>query len=73
MQKWEYLNVHVERIMEVSIVYANNKQVIKSKEDSFYTDLALYLNSLGEQGWEMVNAQNREHGFREYFFKRPTE
>lgn len=73
MQKWEYLQVRVERIQEQLTVYANSKQIMKKSDSGFRTDFLLYINSLGEQGWEMINAQDREYGFESYFFKRPLE
>ena len=71
MQKWEYLQIHVESSKARLIVSVHGNEVVDQKEFGDVTDLMRYLNSLGEEGWEMVNADRNEYGFQNYFFKRP--
>jgi hypothetical protein len=73
MQKWEYILIHVESAKGKLAVTANGNEVTDPKEFMDVTDLMRYLNSLGAQGWEMVNADRNEYGFQNYFFKRPIE
>jgi hypothetical protein len=73
MQKWEYLQLHVESSKARLIVSANGTELTDKKEFEDVTGLMRYLNSLGTEGWEMVNADRNEYGFQNYFFKRPTE
>lgn len=73
MQKWNYLLVSVERIGEVSTLYTNYNKIMLGEDNTFVLKVLEYLNSLGEQGWEMVSSQNREHGFIDYYFKRPID
>jgi hypothetical protein len=73
MQKGEYLQVHVKHSKGKLVVSANGEQVIDATGTGIETELAHYLNSLGGQGWEMVNADKNEYGFQNCFFKRPIE
>ena len=73
MQKWEYFEIHVEFSKNKLVASANGETVIDAKGSDIEKELALYLNSLGAEGWEMVNADKNEYGFRNYFFKRPVE
>ena len=73
MQKWEYLQVNVEFSKNKLAASANGKSVIDTRDADAETQLVFYLNSLGAEGWELVNADKNEYGFRNYFFKRPVE
>ena len=73
MQKWEYLQIHVESSKSRLIVSVNANEMAEKKEFDDVTGLMRYLNSLGAEGWEMVNADRNEYGFQNYFFKRPVE
>ena len=55
------------------VVSANGKEVIDANSTGIEMELAHYLNSLGAQGWGMVNADKNEYGFQNHFFKRPIE
>lgn len=73
MRKWEYLQVNVELARNKLVVSANGEQVHATNGVGVEKELAQYLNSLGAEGWELVNADKNEYGFRNYFFKRPIE
>ena len=73
MQKWEYLQIHVESSKARLIVSVYENEVDDKKEFDDVTGLMRYLNTLGAEGWEMVNADKNEYGFQNYFFKRPIE
>lgn len=73
MQKWEYLQMHVEFSKGKLVATANSKQVFSSEDDAHEVDLIKYLNALGTDGWEMISAQKNEYGFQNYFFKRLLE
>jgi len=73
MQKWEYLQIHVESSKARLIVSVYKNEVDDKKEFDDVTGLMRYLNTLGAEGWEMVNADKNEYGFQNYFFKRPIE
>ena len=73
MQKWEYLQIHVESSKGRLLVSVNGHGVADKKEFSDMAGLMGYLNSLGAEGWEMVNAHRNEYGFQNYFFKRPIK
>jgi hypothetical protein len=73
MWKWEYLQIHVETSKARLIVSVNGNELADKNEFGDMTDLMRYLNSLGAEGWEMVNADRNEYGFQNYFFKRPIE
>jgi hypothetical protein len=72
MQKWEYLQLHVESSKTRLLVSVSGNEVDDKKEFGDVTGLTRYLNSLGAEGWEMVNADRNEYGFQNYFFKRPV-
>ena len=73
MQKWEYLQIHVESSKTRLVVSVNGDEAADQKELGNTTELMRYLNLLGAEGWEMVNADRNEYGFQNYFFKRPVE
>ena len=73
MQKWEYLQIHVESSKGRLSVSVNGNEMADKMEFDDLTGLMRYLNALGAQGWEMVNADRNEYGFQNYFFKRPIE
>jgi hypothetical protein len=73
MQKWEFLQIHVESSKSRLNVSVNANEMAEKKEFDNVTGLMRYLNSLGAEGWEMVNADRNEYGFQNYFFKRPVE
>jgi hypothetical protein len=73
MQKWEYLQVHVESAKGKLTIMVNGNKVTDTKEIAEMADLMRYINSLGAEGWEIVNANRNEYGFQNYFFKRPVE
>jgi hypothetical protein len=73
MQKWEYLQIHVESSKARLIVSVYKNEVDDKKEFDDVTGLMRYLNTLGAEGWEMVNADKNEYGFQNYFFKRSIE
>lgn len=58
MQKWEYLQIHVEFSKNKIVASANGKTVLDAKGPDMETELAKYLNSLGADGWELVNADS---------------
>ena len=70
MQKWEYLQIHARSSKAKIVVSVNGKDMDDLKDE---VDLIRYLNALGAEGWEMVNADRNEYGFQHYFFKRPVE
>ena len=75
MQKWEYL--------EVLKVFGKDMRIIPSKGKALFSDkgdivpkFSEYLDSLGAEGWELVNAQERDFGsdnHATYYFKRPID
>jgi len=73
MQKWEYLQIHVESSKTRLLASVSGNEVDDKKEFADLTGLMRFLNSLGAEGWEMVNADRNEYGFQNYFFKRPIE
>lgn len=73
MQKWEYLQIHVESSKTRLLVSVSGNDADDKKEFTDLAGLMGYLNSLGAEGWEMVNADRNEYGFQNYFFKRPVE
>jgi hypothetical protein len=73
MQKWEYLQIHVESSKARLNVAVHGNEMADKMEFDDVTGLMRYLNSLGAEGWEMVNADRNEYGFQNYFFKRPIE
>lgn len=73
MQKWEFLQVHVELSKNKLVASINGETVLNTKGPGVEMEFSQYLNSLGAEGWELVNADKNEYGFRNYFFKRPLE
>lgn len=73
MQKWEYLQIHAETSKARLNVSVNGNEMADKMEFDDLTGLMRHLNSLGAEGWEMVNADRNEYGFQNYFFKRPIE
>jgi hypothetical protein len=73
MQKWAFLQIHVESSKTKLTVSVNGTQISEKKEFEDLTGLMSYLDSLGAEGWEMVNADRNEYGFQNYFFKRSIE
>ncbi len=76
MQKWEYLNLWTQMdgngILDKPIekVHSINKQEVPNwKSGVAITD---FLNSLGEQGWELINILPGMGGFQ-YTLKRPKD
>jgi hypothetical protein len=72
MLKWEYLQINVELARNKLVVSADGEAVVDMQGSGVEKELAHYLNSLGAEGWELVNADKNEYGFRNYFFKRPV-
>ena len=70
MQKWEYLLIHVTSAKSKVEVSVNGEDLLDVKSER---ELIRYLNSLGAEGWGMINADRNEYGFQNYFFKRPIE
>jgi hypothetical protein len=70
VQTWEYLQIHVESSKGGRLASVYGKDAAHKKEFRDLADLMGYLNSLGAEGWEMVNADRNEYGFQNYFFKR---
>lgn len=77
MQKWEYMRVGVTKTDKGIKEFEDNHDGLNPKQ---------YLNLLGSQGWELVNATTTVYettdGFSvrillttdyNYFFKRPIE
>jgi hypothetical protein len=64
MQRWEYLEV----------ITANDNRIlfIDGKETKWTSrpTLTLYLDELGEEGWELVGIMEKE---RTFYFKRPLQ
>ena len=60
MQKWEYLQIHVETSKTRLNVSVNGNEIADKKEFDDVAGLMRYLNSLGAEGWEMVNADRNE-------------
>lgn len=73
MQKWEYLQVHVEFSKNKLVASVDGDTVLDTNGPGTEKELTQYLNSLGAEGWELVNADKNEYGFRNYFFKRAVE
>jgi hypothetical protein len=71
MQKWAYLQIHVESSKAKLTASVSGTQISEKKEFENLSMLMNYLDSLGAEGWEMVNADRNEYGFQNYFFKRP--
>jgi hypothetical protein len=75
MQKWEYL--------EVLRVFSTADRIIPSKGKAFFSEkgdnipkLSEYLDALGTEGWEMINAQERDlmsNNYTTCYFKCPIE
>jgi hypothetical protein len=65
MQKWEYLLIYVD----ITKWYRNGIQIGNFNHRWFIDKqpLADYLNKLGDEGWELVNAISQT----EFVFKRP--
>ena len=68
MQKWEYTQLQVGYTSEgfARLIHRDGKQVYSDKKGMLMTE---YLNKLGRDGWEMINAENNEV----FYFKRPIE
>ena len=52
----EYLQIHVESSKTRVNTSVTGNEVADKKEFGDMTDVMRYLNSLGAEGWEMVNA-----------------
>ena len=64
MQRWEYLFVDVARTGEITSV--NGQTVIYQKWVRY-----VYVNQLGNQGWELVGTVSSEPNTYQLIFKRP--
>ena len=78
MQKWEYLEVLIlyGQVNDIRIVPSKGKALFSDKDSIDMTDVIKYLDTLGAERWEMVNAQNRDAGIflhTTYYFKRLIE
>ena len=73
MQKWEYIQIHVESSRARLSVSVHGNEIVEQKDFDDLGGLMRYLNALGAEGWEMVNADRNEYGFQNYFFKRAAE
>lgn len=71
MQKWEYLQVHVQAARGGLTAAVHGNKGTTSHEFEAETEFMRYINTLGAEGWELVNADKNEYGFQNYFFKRP--
>lgn len=73
MQKWEYLDVYVDR--EVAKVTAYKVRLVNGQELPNWSKgphYIQYLNTLGQQGWELLSVWGTAGGTIELFhFKRP--
>lgn len=65
MQKWEYLT------LEVSRNYGKTKYIVNSEQQPDLTNekLAIVLNKIGRQGWELVGMTDAGEG-NSFVFKR---
>ena len=78
MQKWEYLEVLAVygKATDIRIIPSKGKPLFSDKDSIDMTDVRKYIDALGAEGWEMVNAQERDVGIANhttYYFKRPIE
>lgn len=64
MQKWEYARVLVDR-GDASIVYSH-----QDPSPQAWPRVILAMRDLGDEGWELVTATNRD-GNEVLHFKRP--
>jgi hypothetical protein len=59
MQKWEYVVLYVDHVSKGltsigwKVSHINGREVPNWKDGSLYFD---YINRLGEQGWELIEA-----------------
>jgi len=77
MQKWEYIEVLTVygKVTDMRIIPSKGKPLFSDRGD-VVPQFSEYLDSLGAEGWEMVNAQNRDVGMflhTTYYFKRPID
>jgi hypothetical protein len=59
--------LHDESSKTKLLVSVNGNEVADKKDFGEMTDLTSYLNALGAEGWEMVNADRYEYAFKIIF------
>ena len=75
MQKWEYLRLTVYYRNETEVYYAisNGTEVLKMAEKHNWTEVQIQMESVGSQGWELVNVYQDSQLCEIYHFKRIVE
>jgi hypothetical protein len=77
MQKWEYLRLDVtynDRTINPGIhdIVLNGKEKFSREDSDNWDTLHHYVNSLGDQGWEMVSHSKSDY-HEVLYFKHPIE
>jgi len=77
MQKWEYLRLDVtynDRTINPGIhdIILNGKEKFSKEDSDNWHTLQHYINSLGDQGWEMVSHSKSDY-HEVLYFKHPIE
>src|SRR5437773_3641683 len=72
VQKWEYLRLDVtynDRTIHSGIynVVLNGKEMFSEEDSKSWDALQLYVNGLGEQGWELVSHAKSDYHEVLYF------
>ena len=75
MQKWEYLRLTVNYRGENDVFYAisNGTEIFKKQDKTNSKDIQNHLETMGCQGWELVNVYQDSQLCEVYHFKRPIE
>jgi hypothetical protein len=77
MQKWEYLRLDVtynDRTINPGIhdIVLNGKEKFSKEDSDNWDTLQHYIDSLGDQGWEMVSHSKSDY-HEVLYFKHPIE
>ena len=72
MRKWEYTEVAVHYFPDGQIDFISRDEITGLFEQA-PPDRHAYLNSLGQDGWELVNVYVAAGHMEIYHFKRPVD
>jgi len=68
--QWEYMEVTFREFRGWRPRYVNGEELDEWKEEPEIVD---YLNSLGEEGWEMIGIVNGRRNTRDAYFRRADD
>ena len=76
MQKWEYLRLDVtynDRTINPGIhnIVLNGTEKISKEDSDNWDTLQLYINRLGQEGWELVSHAKSDY-HEVFYFKHPV-